>query len=43
MYKHISCAAFKIELTTGSGNAGTCEKFHDRSRIRLQQKAGVCV
>jgi hypothetical protein len=30
-------------LTTGSGNAGTCEKLHGRSRIRLRQKAGVCV
>ena len=28
--------------TAGSGNAGTCEKLHDRSRIRLLQKAGVC-
>jgi hypothetical protein len=26
MYKHLSCAAFKIKLTTGSGNAGTREK-----------------
>ena len=43
MYKHLSCAAFKIKLTTGSGNASTCEKLHDRSRIRLRQKAGVCV
>ena len=42
MYKHLSCAAFKIKLTTGSGNAGTYEKLHDRSRIRLRQKAGVC-
>jgi len=42
MYKHLSCAAFKIKLTTGSGNAGTCEKLHDRSRIRLRQKAGMC-
>jgi hypothetical protein len=42
MYKHLSRAAFKIELTTGSGNAGTCEKPHDRSRIRLRQKTGVC-
>jgi hypothetical protein len=42
MYKHLSCAAFKIKLTTGSGNAGTCEKLHDRRRIRLRQKAGVC-
>jgi hypothetical protein len=37
-----SCAAFKIKLITGSGNACTCEKLHDRSRIRLPQKAGVC-
>ena len=43
MYKHLSCAALKIKLTTGSGNAGTCVKLHDRSRIRLRQKAGVCV
>ena len=43
MYKHLSCAPFKTKLTTGSGNAGTCEKLHDRSRIRLRQKAGVCV
>jgi hypothetical protein len=42
MYKHLSCAVFKIKLTTGSGNAGRCEKFHDRNRIRLRQKAGVC-
>ena len=42
MYKHLSCAAFKIKLTTGNGNAGTCGKLHDRSRIRLLQKAGVC-
>ena len=42
MYKHLSCAGFKIKLTSGSGNAGTCEKLHDRSRIRLRQKAGVC-
>ena len=40
--KLLSCAAFKIKLTTGSGNAGTREKLHDRSRIRLRQKAGVC-
>jgi len=38
MYKHLSCAVFKIKLTTGSGNAGTCEKLHNLSR----QKAGVC-
>ena len=31
-----------MKLTTGSGNAGTCEKLHDQSRIRLRQKAGVC-
>jgi len=43
MYKHLSCAAFKTKLTTGSGNAGTCEKLRDRSRIRLRQKSGVCV
>jgi len=42
MYKRLSCAAFKIKLTTDRGNAGTCEKLHDRSRIRLRQKAGVC-
>jgi hypothetical protein len=42
MYKHLSCAAFKIKLTTGSGNAGMCEKLHDRSRNRLRPKAGVC-
>jgi hypothetical protein len=42
MYKHLSRATFKMKLTTGSGNAGTCEKHHDRSRIRLRQKAGVC-
>jgi hypothetical protein len=42
MYKHLSCAAFKIKVTTGSGHAGTCEKLHARSRIRLRQKAGVC-
>jgi hypothetical protein len=42
MYKHLSCAAFKIKLTTGSGIADMCEKLHDRSRIQLRQKAGVC-
>jgi hypothetical protein len=42
MYKHLSCAAFKIKLTTGSSNAGTYEKLHDQSQIRLWQKAGVC-
>jgi len=42
VYKHLSCAAFQIKLTSGSGNAGTCEKLHDRSRIRLRQKSGVC-
>ena len=31
-----------MKPTAGSGNAGTCEKLHDRSRIRLRQKAGVC-
>ena len=31
-----------MKRTAGSGNAGTCEKLHDRSRIRLRQKAGVC-
>jgi hypothetical protein len=41
--KYLSCAAFKIKLTTVSGNAGMWEKLHDRSRIRLRQKAGVCV
>jgi len=42
IYKHHPCAAFKIQLTTGSGNASTCEKLHDRRRIRLRQKSGVC-
>jgi len=42
MHKHLSCAAFKIKLTTAGGNAGTCEKLHDRDQIRLRQKAGVC-
>jgi hypothetical protein len=42
MYKHLSCTAFKMKLTTGSGSAGTFEKPHDRSRIRLRQKSGVC-
>jgi hypothetical protein len=42
MHKHLLCAAFNIKLTIGSGNAGTCEKLHDRSQIRLRQKAGVC-
>jgi hypothetical protein len=42
MYNHLSCAALKIKLTTGSANAGTCEKLHDPSRIRLLQKADVC-
>jgi len=41
MYKHLSCAAYKIKLASGSGNAGRCEKFRDRSRIRLRPKAGV--
>jgi hypothetical protein len=40
MHKHLSCAAFNIGLATGSGNAGTSEKLHDRSRFR--QKADVC-
>ena len=39
---YLQSAAFDIKLTTGSGNAGTCENLHDRSRIRLRQKAGVC-
>ena len=39
---YLQSAAFDIKLTTGTGNAGTCENLHDRSRIRLQQKAGVC-
>jgi hypothetical protein len=26
----------------GSGNAGTCEKLHYRSRIQFRQKARVC-
>ena len=38
---YLQSAAFDIKLTTGSGNAGACEKLHDRSRIRLRQKAGV--
>jgi hypothetical protein len=42
MHKHLSCAAFNIRLATGRGNAGTCEKLHDRSRIRFRQKAGLC-
>jgi hypothetical protein len=42
MYKHLSCVAVKIKLTTGSGNAGMCEKLRDRSRILIRQKAGVC-
>jgi hypothetical protein len=49
-FARLTCAAFNIRLTTytwsvvatGSGNAGTCEKLHDRSRIRFRQKAGVC-
>jgi hypothetical protein len=40
MYEHLCCAAVKTKLATGSGNAHTCEKLHDRSRI--WQKAGVC-
>jgi hypothetical protein len=43
MYKHHSCVAVKIKLTASSGNAGTCEELHGRSRIRTRQKAGVCV
>jgi hypothetical protein len=39
---NLSCAVFKNKLTTGSSNASTCEKLHDWSWIRLQQKAGVC-
>jgi hypothetical protein len=39
---YLQSAAFDIKLTTGSGNAGTCENLHDGSRIRLRQKAGVC-
>ena len=31
-----------MKPTAGSGNACACEKLHDRSRIRLRQKAGVC-
>jgi hypothetical protein len=42
LYKHLSCAAFKIKLTSGSGNAITCEKLHDQDQIRLRQKASVC-
>jgi hypothetical protein len=42
MYKHLSCAAVEIKLATGSGNAGTFEKLHDRRRIRIRQKADVC-
>ena len=42
MYKQLSCAAFKIKLTTGSGNVDRCEKLHDRSRIRFRQEAGAC-
>ena len=38
MYKHLSCAAFKIKLTSGSGNAGTCEKLHDRSRTPAKSR-----
>ena len=39
---YLQSAAFDIKLTIGSGNAGTCENLHDRSGIRLRQKAGVC-
>jgi hypothetical protein len=45
----LTCAAFNIRLAThkicaghGSSNAGTCEKLHNRSRIQIRQKAGVC-
>jgi hypothetical protein len=48
-FARLTCAAFNIRLTytwsvlaTGSGNAGTCEKHHDRSWIRFRKKAGVC-
>jgi preprotein translocase subunit YajC len=41
MYKHLSCAAVKIKLTTGSGIAGTCGKLDESSRIRIRQKVGV--
>jgi hypothetical protein len=41
-HKHLSCPAFNIRLATGSGNAGTCEKLNDQSRIRFRQKVGVC-
>jgi hypothetical protein len=33
MHKQLSGAEFNTKLTTGTGNAGTCEKLHDRSRI----------
>ena len=39
---YLQSAVLDIKLTTGSGNAGTCENLHDRSRIRLREKAGVC-
>jgi hypothetical protein len=42
MHKLLSCAAFSTKLATGSGNAGTCEKLHDRSRNRIRHKP-VCV
>jgi len=43
MYKHFSCAAFKLKVTTSRSNVRTCEKLQDRRRIRLRQKGGVCV
>jgi len=39
MYKHLSCAAFKIKLTTGSSNAGACEK----NSTTVSGKKPVCV
>jgi 6-phosphogluconolactonase/glucosamine-6-phosphate isomerase/deaminase len=44
MYKHLSCAAFKIKLTTGSGNTGMYEKLHDRNQDPIPAKSWcVCV
>jgi len=43
MYKYLFSAAFKIKLTSGSGNAGTCEKLHDRSRVCVCVCGCVCV
>jgi hypothetical protein len=40
MYKHLSCAPFKIRLTTGSGNAGTCEKLNDKRPVFVQALLG---